>query len=230
MAIQKVNYCSNCLRETPDLTKCPFCKQRLKKKDAGYSFTMDVKQSTDWYCWRRCLLALLPPVAAVMVITLLAELLSGGFALVGQMISDGFFLLYVLILCVIVLGIWLVLDLRGTAIEHNLLNDQMLIQHIAVRENDSKKLLLWLHTQATAAKLQEKQHITLPQTFALVRSRKIPLSKIKRIRLLSDSKIVLMYSSKWRLVLTLHCKAEDWNELEAYINKITRKKAIEVIR
>ena len=107
------SYCKKCGQDVPRGEVCPQCGAKLPKTSARVVWSISHRPVLDWMCWNAALRIMAPAAGAVLVMILLLEGLSGGWAAAERLLTQGLLWTWATLCAASLVVLWLILLAQG---------------------------------------------------------------------------------------------------------------------
>lgn len=216
-------YCKKCRQDVAAGEFCPLCGGHLARSAQRVAWCVRHRPVRDWLCWNSAARIILPGVAAVLAVILLAEGLTGGGAAVRQLLSAGIlatalqlvgWLGAALLIILLLQGDTLldcIIDSRGVHVQQYLLNPTPI------------RLMARLRSPA----LMQNIDPDAQEPMVLIGQKEIAWRDVARIQLWPEKLLILVYAPRWWMRLAIYATPGCWHDTLAFIReKIGRKKGV----
>ena len=216
-------YCKKCAREVEPGAFCPYCGTKLGKTAAHAAWCLERTPVRDWMRWNAVMRVLLPAGLAVLLITLLAEALSGGTAAVEQLLRSGFLSTLALLLAAVLALVFLALLLQGPELADFVVDSRGVHETRYLAHPTALKLLLRLKSPALLRDAAEGGGTAVLR----LGERHLSWREIARVQLWPEKCAVLFYAPGWWLRIPVICTPFTWEDTLGFIReKLGRKKKV----
>ena len=214
-------YCKKCGREVDPGEVCPYCGTRLGKAAAHSAWVVQRLPVRNWMCWNAVMRLLLPAVLAVLILTMLPELLSGGWAGLERLFAGAFPVTLLILFAALLLAVLLILALQG----------RDLVDHVV----DSRGIHLTCYlTDPTPLRLLCRgKRPSLMKTAAgdppvvLLWKRDLAWKDVARVQLWPEKCMVLFYAPSWWMRASVSCTPFVWEDVLSFVReKLGKKKKV----
>lgn len=214
-----VNYCRKCKAEVPPGESCPYCGGKLSQSGRQLSFGAAHTPVRDWFGWNGFLRVILPVLAAVFVITLLAEGMATGFNGIAALLKQGFFWQMVGLLAASLGGCWLLLMLQGPEKVHYIIDQQGVQIRTYLVDPTPVQLYARFLSHGSVEELARSDARPPLEGLTLVRSICLPWAAVRRVRIWREESVLLFYRPCFWQAAAVHCPVEDLEQAEELVRK-----------
>lgn len=196
-------YCKRCDRDYPVSEVCPVCGAKLGKNAVRVAWWhVSHRPATDWMCWNAIMRIALPVMAAIVVLIIALEALSGGAAAVEELLRSGLAMNMLLALgwlLALVLGL---LAAQGSDIMECAVDAKGVHQRIMLVDPTPIKLILRLRSP----RMMDEAVISPDRPpMVCVGGQDLAWRDIARVQLWPEKTMLLFYAPKWWLRTYLPC-------------------------
>lgn len=214
-----VNFCRKCKAEVPLGDSCPYCGGKLSQSGRQLSFGAARVPVRDWFGWNGFLRIILPVLAAVFAITLLAEGLTTGLNGIAALLKQGFFWQMVGLLAASLGLCWLMLALQGPEKVHYVIDQQGVHIRTYLAEPRAIQLYARFLSPGSVEELAQKDVRPPLEGLTLVRSISLPWAAMRRVRIWREESVLLFYRPRFWQAAAIRCPMEELQEAEELIRK-----------
>ncbi len=218
----KTRYCKKCGIDVPDGEACPVCGKTPPANTARIAWAMPRNRAADWMSWNEVMRIAVPVLSAVVLLGLLIELLLGGFDGVVNLIRGGFLLAAAALLLLTSL-LTLLIFLLGGRDELFCVADSKGF-HVRTVLPGATKLKIRLHGKPVS--LMDSADL---EGRVILGEKELAWKDIARVQLWTEKRMMLLYSPRWWMRLSLPILLAKWNDVLTLTDeKLGRKKAVEL--
>lgn len=216
-------YCKKCGQDVPVGDTCPLCGKKLTKASLRTAWCIRYCPASDWISWNTAARIILPAAAALLMIVLALEGVSGGFEAIEKMIAGGLFSTVLMLVGLVALILLIILKLQGESVLDCVLDSKGVHVQEYLPDPTPLKLLMRLRSPA----LMEKADWECDEPMVLVSQREIVWRDIARVQLWPEKQLILLYAPAWWMRLAIYATPMTWDGALEYINgKIGKKKNV----
>lgn len=215
------SYCKKCGQDVPRGEICPQCGAKLPKTSARVVWSISHRPVLDWMCWNAALRIMAPAAGAVLVMILLLEGLSGGWAAAERLLTQGLLWTWATLCAASLVVLWLILLAQGHDVQDCVVDSKGV--HVTTWLVNPTPLSLLARLRSPALMRQAVQSEN--GTMLALPVREIGWREISRVQLWPDKAMILFYAPAWWMRLALPCSAFQYaSVLEFMRDKVGRRK------
>ncbi|MDO5434960.1 MAG: hypothetical protein Q4G19_01165 [Clostridia bacterium] len=216
-------YCKKCAKDVPVGEICPYCGANLGKNPARAAWCTERVPVKDWMCWNDAARVIFPAGAALLLLVLLTELLSGGSGALGRTLNSGLPLTIAVIIASVLLLLLAVLLLQGHDLADHVVDKSGIHIRYYLPDPTPVKLLARMKKPSLA-----KQAVLSGGTPVLsVGGQELAWKNVARVQLWPEKCLILFYAPKWWMRAAVRCTPETWFDVLTLVQeKLGKKKAV----
>lgn len=220
--VAKTLYCRKCNVDVPEGEECPICGKTPPASSVRVAWMYARRRATDWMSWNAVMRIAVPVLSAATALGLLLELLLGGGAGVRQLIASGFLWamgLLMLLVCAVTL---LVFALGGDDELYCVVDSKGFHVRTALPAANRVRLLLHGKSADLMTTADTNGRVILGE-------KSLAWKDIARVQLWTDKRLMLLYSPRWWMKLSVPILLAKWNDVLTMTDeKLGKKKAVEL--
>lgn len=214
-----VNYCRKCKAEVPLGESCPYCGGKLSQSGRQLSFGAARTPVRDWFGWNGFLRVILPVLAAVFAITLLAEGMATGLNGIAALLKQGFFWQMVGLLAAALGVCWLMLTLQGPENVHYVVEQQGVQIRTYLADPTPVQLYARFLSPGSVEELAQSDSRPPLEGLTLVRSICLPWAAVRRVRIWREESVLLFYRPSFWQAAAVRCPVEELEQAEELVRR-----------
>lgn len=220
--LAKTLYCKKCNMDVPEGEACPVCGKTPPASSMRVAWMYARQRALDWMSWNAVMRIAVPVLTAATALGLVLELLLGGGAGVRQLLNSGFLWVMGMLLLFVAAVTLLVFALGGADELYCVVDSRGF--HVRTALPGANRVKLWMHGKSAA--LMD----TADTNGRVILSEKdLAWKDIARVQLWTDKRLMLLYSPRWWMKLSVPILLAKWNDVLTMVDeKLGKKKAVEL--
>lgn len=208
--------------DVPEGEACPVCGKTPPASSMRVAWMYARQRALDWMSWNAVMRIAVPVLAAATALGLVLELLLGGGAGVRQLLNSGF--LWVMgMLFLFVAAVTLLVFALGGADELYCVVDSRGF-HVRTALPGANRVKLWMHGKSAAL-----MDTADTNGRVIISEKDLAWKDIARVQLWTDKRLMLLYSPRWWMKLSVPILLAKWNDVLTMVDeKLGKKKAVEL--
>lgn len=204
----------------PVSLRCPHCGGKLAANTVRLAWCVDHTPVRDWMCWNAVMRIVLPVLGLTLLLTILLEAIMSGLTGVAMLLGGGIVFSLLGLLLMLLPMLLLVFILQGDDLLDCVLDSRGLHVQQYLPNPTPLKLLLRLKSPRLMDNMGD-------EPFVLIAQKEIAWKDVQRVQLWPEKTMILLYSPRWWMRLSLPCTPFTWDDALSLIrDKLGKKKAV----
>ena len=202
----KTLYCKKCNMDVPEGEACPVCGKTPPASSMRVAWMYARQRALDWMSWNAVMRIAVPVLAAATALGLVLELLLGGGAGVRQLLNSGFLWVMGMLLLFVAAVTLLVFALGGTDELYCVVDIRGF--HVRTALPGANRVKLWMHGKSAAL-----MDTADTNGRVIISEKGLAWKDIARVQLWTDKRLMLLYSPRWWMKLSVPILLAKWNDV-----------------
>lgn len=208
--------------DVPEGEACPVCGKTPPASSMRVAWMYARQRALDWMSWNAVMRIAVPVLAAATALGLVLELLLGGGAGVRQLLNSGFLWVMGMLLLFVAAVTLLVFALGGTDELYCVVDSRGF--HVRTALPGANRVKLWMHGKSAAL-----MDTADTNGRVIISEKDLAWKDISRVQLWTDKRLMLLYSPRWWMKLSVPILLAKWNDVLTMVDeKLGKKKAVEL--
>ena len=218
-------YCKKCNREVAPGEVCPRCGTRLAKSATHAAWVVERRPAADWMCWNAVMRWLIPVGAAVLILVLALEWLSGGPEAVERLFQGAFPLTLLALVAGAAALVGLALLAQGKELMDYVIDSRGVHATRYLPNPSPLKLLARGKSPGLMAQLDPEAETPILR----LGESDLPWRAVSRVQLWPEKCYILFYAPAWWLRIPVRATPFSWQDALFFVrDKLGRKKAVDL--